>query len=306
VFTNANVCKFFKDLLMLLIDGGIRQEKFYVLTGSGSNSKSAILNLVQKAVGDYYCILPISLLTQKRAASNAAQSELARTKGRRVAVMQEPGADEKINIGLMKELSGGDRIMARGLYKEPTEFRPQFKMIMTCNELPEVPGDDGGTWRRIRVVEFTSKFCESPNPSNPREFPIDINLYDKFERWADTFIAMMIEHHKRTDPSTITEPMEVRIATESYKANNDVIGQFLSERVERCDDPKATIQFMKAFADFKAWAYTAVAKGKKIPDRTQFKAYMEKTFGEYPKSGSGWRGLRYIKAKGGEGEMEEE
>lgn len=293
VFTTESVRRFFKDLLMLLIDGGIRQEKFYVFTGSGSNSKSAVLNLVQKAVGDLYCILPISLLTQKRAASNAAQSELARTKGRRVAVMQEPGADEKINIGLMKELSGGDRIMARGLYKEPTEFRPQFKMIMTCNELPEVPGDDGGTWRRIRVIEFKSKFCDAPNPNKANEFPIDITLFEKFERWADTFISMIIDHHKRTDPATIAEPMEVRIATESYKANNDVIGQFLTERVERCDDRKACIQFAKAYQEFRAWAYSAVGKGKKLPDRTQFKAYMEKTFGQYPKS-SGWRGLRWI------------
>jgi P4 family phage/plasmid primase-like protien len=307
VFTNENVRKYFKDLLLLLVDGGIRQEKFYVFTGSGSNSKSAILNLVQKAMGEYYCILPIALLTQKRAASNAAQSELARTKGRRVAVMQEPGADEKINIGLMKELSGGDRIMARGLYKEPTEFRPQFKMIMTCNELPEVPGDDGGTWRRIRVIEFTSKFCDAPSPDNPREFPIDITLLDKFDRWSDTFIAMLIDHHKRTEPTTIVEPMEVRIATESYKANNDVIGQFIGERIERVDDTKTCVQFLKAFQEFKAWAYTAVGKGKKIPDRSQFKAYLEKTFGPYPKAGNGWRGMRFTTgADGNEEDSDDE
>ncbi len=105
-------------------------------------------------------ILPIALLTQKRAASNSAQGELERTKGRRFAVMQEPSEQDKINIGFMKELSGNDRILCRALYKEPYEFKPQFKMILTCNELPEVPSDDGGTWRRIRVIEFLSKFCE--------------------------------------------------------------------------------------------------------------------------------------------------
>jgi hypothetical protein len=80
---------------------------------------------------------------------------------------QEPSEQDRINIGFMKELSGNDRIMTRGLYKEPCEFKPQFKMILTCNELPEVPSDDG-TWRKIRVIEFTSKFCE--NPVKPNEF----------------------------------------------------------------------------------------------------------------------------------------
>ena len=293
VFTNANVLAYFKNLLLVLIDGGIRQEKFYVFTGSGSNSKSALLNLVQKALGEYYCILPIALLTQKRAASNAAQSELARTKGRRVAVMQEPGDNETINIGLMKELSGGDRVQCRALFKEPIEFRPQFKMIMTCNELPDVPGNDGGTWRRIRVIEFTSKFCEAPNPDNPREFPIDGSLLEKFERWADTFISMLIHHHKSTDtPNNNNEPLEVRIATESYKANNDVVGQFVNERLERVADPKQTLSFKTAFDEFRTWAFNAIGKGKRLPDRIQLKTYMEKTFGLYPKGG--WKGLRYV------------
>lgn len=264
------------------------------LVTANSNSKSKILELVQKAVGDYYCILPIALLTQKRAASNSAQSELERTKGRRVAVMQEPGESEKLNIGLMKELSGGDIIMARGLFKEPIEFRPQFKMIMTCNELPEVPGDDGGTWRRIRVIEFTSKFCENPDPRKANEFPIDPELADKFERWSDTFISMLIDHHKKTDPRTIREPMEVRIATESYKKNNDSIGQFVDDRIERVDNATCRIQLNTLYQEFKAWAHHNIAKGKRVPEKSQIKAYFEKEYGAYPSGAHpGWRRLRF-------------
>jgi len=259
-----------------------------------SNSKSALLNLVQKTIGDYYCILPIALLTQKRTASNNAQSELERTKGRRLSVMQEPGEGEKLNIGLMKELSGGDRILVRGLFKEPIEFRPQFKMIMTCNELPEVPSDDGGTWRRIRVVEFTSKFLDNPDPNKPNEFPLDPELMPKFDKWADTFISMMIEHHKNFDPKNMTEPREVTNATEGYKKNNDVIGQFISERMVKDETSTDRILVNKVFTDFKSWAYQNVQKGKKVPDRNQFRSYMEKLFGIYPSNGKGWLGIRYI------------
>lgn len=276
------------------------------LTGDGlvhhnSNSKSKLLELIQKCVGEYYCILPIALLTQKRAASNSAQAELERTKGRRWAVMQEPGESERLNIGLMKELSGGDIIQCRGLFKEPIEFKPQFKMLMTCNELPEVPSDDGGTWRRIRVIEFTSKFCEHPDPNDPRQFPLDIELADKMERWSDHFISMLLAHHKKVDPKHIKEPMEVKIATEGYKKNNDAIGQFVEEKLVRDEDSTERVPLAKLYLDFKAWALQNMQRGKKIPERPQFKAYMEKTFGAYPSDNKGWRGVRYMR-NGAEGE----
>lgn len=299
VFVNENVRKYMKDIMACMIDGGIRQEKFYIYTGSGSNSKSALLNLIQKAVGDYYCILPIALLTQKRAASNSAQSELERTKGRRIAVMQEPGESEKLNIGLMKELSGGDRIMTRALFKEPVEFRPQFKMIMTCNELPEVPSDDGGTWRRIRVIEYKSKFTDNPDPMNPLEFPLDSELLEKFDKWADIFISMLIAHHGTMDFKKIQEPDEVKVATESYKKNNDLIGQYIMERLEKDDTCRDKILISKVYQDFKSWALQVVSKSK-IPDRNQFRANMERIFGVYPLNGRGWQGIRYKSIGGGE------
>jgi P4 family phage/plasmid primase-like protien len=292
VFTNGNVKKYVKDVFACSLDGGIRQEKFYIFTGQGSNSKSILLNLLQKSVGDYYCILPIALLTQKRTSSNSAQSELVRTKGRRMTVMQEPGENEKLNIGLMKELSGGDRILCRGLFQEPIEFKPQFKMFLTCNELPEVPSDDGGTWRRIRVVEFTSKFLDKPDPKNPKEFAIDPDLTDKLDRWSDIFISMLIDHHKELDIKNLIEPAEVRIATEGYKKNNDVIGQFIEDRMERDETSTSRILVNKLFTDFKNWAFQVIPRGKKVPDRNQLRAYMEKEFGIYPGNGKGWKGIR--------------
>jgi P4 family phage/plasmid primase-like protien len=295
VYTNEEVKRYMKDVLACILDGGIRQEKFYIFTGSGSNGKSKIIELVQTAIGDYFCILPIALLTQKRAASNCAQSELERTKGRRFAVMQEPGENEKLNIGLMKELSGGDRIMCRGLFKEPIEFKPQFKMIMTCNELPEVPSDDGGTWRRIRVIEHTSKFVEHPDPKKKNEFLMDTEIVEKFERWADTFVSMLIDHHRTMDPKNIKEPTEVRIATEGYKKNNDIIGQYVSDKLVADENSSERVLLNKVYTDFKAWAYDAVQKGKKIPDRNQFRAYLEKQFGAYPSDGKGWRGIKYVR-----------
>ena len=235
VLTKKEVREYVLKLYATMISGQIKEQKFYIWTGTGSNSKSLLVDLFEKSYGEYCCKFPVTLLTGKRCASNAANSEVARAKGKRFACLQEPGGDEQINIGLMKELSGGDKIMARALYKEPFEFVPQFKMLLLCNALPNVPSDDGGTWRRIRVVEFKSKFVENPDPDNPNEFQIDYDLAEKMEDWREHFMALLIHYYKKYQDEGITEPAEVMQCTTEYKSQNDHMAYYVKKYFERKD-----------------------------------------------------------------------
>jgi len=163
-------------------------------------------------------------------------------------------------------------------------------MILACNELPEIPSQDGGVWRRLRVVEFASKFCENPDPSKPNEFMMDLELSDKFERYADHFVSMLIERHKNINPNKITEPREVINATQKYKDNNDIIGQYVNDRIVKDESAKEKIGIMELYTDFKTWGIENIAKGKKQPDRTQLRSYIDKIYGIYQKEG--WKGFR--------------
>ena len=85
----------------------------------------------------------------------------------------------------MKEFSGNDRIKGRGLYQAPIEFKPQFKLVLLCNALPDVPPDDEGCWRRMEVVEFKNRFVENPVAEN--EYPRDYQLSAKLKEWKGVF-----------------------------------------------------------------------------------------------------------------------
>ena len=298
VLTKEHIREYVLLLLSSFLNGNIREERFHIWTGSGSNGKSKIIDLFEQSFGDYCCKFPVTLLTQKRAASNSATSELARAKGKRFAVLQEPSEDEKLNVGLMKELSGGDKIQARALFKDPIEFKPQFKMVLTCNHLPNVPSDDGGTWRRIRLVEFQSKFVADPDPSNENEFPIDTDLSTKFVDWREHFMSLLIEYFKKYCISGIKEPEEVLQCTKEYQKNNDFYLDFIERELEKYD--MGFLSVNDAFSVFKYWVKDEVP-GLKIKKK-DFITSLDKSLGKRVTVNrlEGWKGMR-VKSHGDTG-----
>eukprot|EP00873_Tetraselmis_striata_P043733 jgi/Tetstr1/463997/TSEL_008802.t1 len=232
---DTSVREYLLRLLGSYLHGSIREERFHVWSGSGANSKSLCIDLFERSLGDYGVKLPVALLTQKRAASNAATSEIARLKGRRFACLQEPSTDETLNTGLLKELTGGDRIMARPLYREPIEFKSFARLALVCNALPNVPSTDGGTWRRIRLLLFPSKFTRNPDPNDPLQFPMDTTLADRLDDWAPHLMALLIEKFKLYCAEGNREPEPVMRCTREYQQSQDAVQLFLSHKVVRDD-----------------------------------------------------------------------
>ena len=293
VLVNDNVREYVMTLFASILDGTNRDEKFHIWTGSGSNGKSKIVELFQYTIGEYACIFNVSLLTQKRVGSNATNSELAIAKGKRFAILQEPEENEKLNVGLMKELTGGDKIQCRCLFKEPIKFKPMFKMILTCNHMPSIPPDDGGTWRRIRRVEYTSKFVDNPNPNNENEFKIDRELTYKFELWKETFMAILLQYYKQYKKTgKIIEPKEVMEYTNEYQRKNDIFADFCESYIQK--EEGCAVDVTTLFEKFKE--YCSVDNIKNKAKKSIFQEAMEKRYGKLVtfKGVKCWKGIRLI------------
>lgn len=74
----------------------------------------------EKVLGDYEGDVPLTLITQQRTKIGGLAPELVQLKGVRYAVIQEPSKGDKINEGIMKQLTGGDPIQARAPYMPQT------------------------------------------------------------------------------------------------------------------------------------------------------------------------------------------
>lgn len=294
-------------LLASFLNGNNKNEKFHIWTGSGGNGKSKLIELYEKSIGDYGCKLPISLLTNKRQQSGQATPEMARTKGKRFAVLQEPDVDTQINVGLMKEWTGNDRVQARALYCEPIEFKPQIKMILTCNHLPKMPYDDEATWRRVRSVEFKSKFVDEDevDPNDKYSHPKDIELSEKFDEWKEPFIWILIQYYEQWRTNGLKEPKSVIAFTKQYQAQNDHFKDFFEEFIIKDKNASTLMTMDEVWLVYKSWHSDNDSDKRK--NKKDVKTYIEKRIGQHHMASNdkseGWVGYRCKESDNDDGDF---
>ena len=230
VIPNPGVRDYVLKKMSECLNGDIPNTHFLMFIGdSGANGKSQLLNLMKLAMGDFGEKVEVTLLTRKRNNANEANSEKIKLMYKRFAFLSEPEDGEKINIGLLKELTGSEEIVARGLYQEAVSFVLEAKLFLACNELPEIKGEDTALWRRIRVIDFPSRFVDDPKESG--EFKIDRTLPSRMREdvsWRQTFINILIDYHYRD----VKEPVEVQMKTNEYRQENNDFYNWLEENIE--------------------------------------------------------------------------
>jgi P4 family phage/plasmid primase-like protien len=216
------------------LNGDIPNTYFLMFIGdTGANGKSQLLNLMKLAMGDLGEKVEVTLLTRKRNNANEANSEKIKLLNKRFAFLSEPEDGEKINIGLLKELTGSEEIVARGLYQESVSFVMEAKLFLACNELPEIKGEDTALWRRIRVIDFPSRFVDEPKENN--EYKIDRTLPSRMREdvsWRKTFIKILLDYYYKD----VKEPNEVQVKTNEYRQENNDFYNWLDENVEYKED----------------------------------------------------------------------
>lgn len=292
VLTDNEKREYVLNLLASWLNGKCFDQKFHFWTGTGANGKSTFVELFEDSFGDYASSASHSILTRPKGNSSNANPEIAKLKGVRFVHMQEPEQDDTIHAGHMKEMSGGDKIQARQLYKAPFEFKPQFKMVMACNELPSFGGTtDGGTWRRVRVCSFESKFVD--NPIQPNEFKKDSQLTDKMETWHEAMMSLLIKYYKtlKANNYKIYEPECVLQVTREYQKNSDILFDYFEENITyNTEDKKSRVTITHLYTHFCEW-YKASYGSKGLKTRKDVKQYMIKKYGDM--KSNGWIGLKF-------------
>jgi len=279
LFPEPELCGYMWDHLASTLLGTSTNQTFNMYIGGGQNGKSVLVNLMEIILGEYKGDVPLTLVTDRRGKVGGLAPEIVQLKGKRYAVMQEPSKGDRINEGIMKQLtSGKDPIQGRAPYMPQTiSFVPQFKLVVTCNVLMEIKSNDHGTWRRIRAVPFKSLFTDNPvsgDAEKPYQYKLDKSIDEKFDSWKEVFLSMLIDHACKTN-GIVNDCNIVMEKSNEYRKSQDYLSEFASDCILR--EKGGTVQKTELNNEFNRWYETNY--GGKGPSPKDLHEYMDRVYG---------------------------
>lgn len=213
---------FLQRLAGYILTGSVREQVLPFFYGGGSNGKGVLTNQWLELLGtDYAMKAPPELLMVRN--GDAHPTERADLFGKRFVLVNETDENRRLAEGLVKDLTGGDRIRARRMKENFWEFAPTHKFVMAGNHKPVIGGTDHGIWRRMRMVPFDRKFEGEE---------IDMDLPAKLAAERSGILNWFLEGCRLWQKNGLGLPQEVIDASEAYRSESDIIGQFIAERCQ--------------------------------------------------------------------------
>ena len=209
--------------------GSTAEEVALLLNGPGASGKTTLQEGLRAALGDYASVADFATFLAGRGDGDGPTPGVARLAGARMVCASEVGAGQRFNPARLKVLTGGERIVARRLHREPFEFEPAFTLWLAANERPAIAADDDAAWRRLRLLPFQHVI-----PVAERDPALKHALvHDPAERAA--VLAWIVQGAVEWHRDGLGTCRAVESATADYRGENDPLLGWLTVRCELGD-----------------------------------------------------------------------
>lgn len=249
-FGDAGMMGFFQRLIGYALLAQPREDVLAIPYGSGSNGKSTVLGAIRDVLGGYAKTAGAdTFLSSGTGGGNAGgpREDILRLRGARFVYVSEPDAGSVLREGLVKSMTGGEPLPARGIHSKATvEVAPTWVAFMPTNHLPTVPSDDHAIWRRLMPVPFTRNFDQDATVTK------DPGRAEKLAAEAPGILAWCVRGALDYQRDGLRPPPAVRQARESYKGDMDVLAEWL----EACCEvgPEYVESNTRLWASWDFWA----------------------------------------------------
>lgn len=238
---DKEVIRYIQKALGYSLTGSTREQVMFILHGKGRNGKSIFVETIAEILGDYSNNMQAKSLMVKK--NDNVNTDIARLSKARFVTSSEPNEGFRFDEGLIKQITGGDKVTARFLYAEEFEYTPKFKIWVSTNHKPIIRGTDDGIWRRLVLIPFEVQIPEEK---------VDKDLKYKLLREAPAILNWMTEGAYMWMREGLDMPEKLKSAGQSYRTEMDVIEQFIQEECRRIEGGRA--KGSRLYDLYKKWA----------------------------------------------------
>jgi putative DNA primase/helicase len=218
---DSELVHYVDKMLGYSLTGIVTEQKLNFAYGVGENGKTTFMETLLALWGDYGRKVASRIFT-KNGFGDIKETLIAGLLGARLVIGAEfSGA--RIDEAMVKDLTGSDTLQGRWLYGRHFSFKPTHKIWGYGNDRPSINGRDHGIWRRMALVPFEAKVVEKDkDPKLPKH--IHGELSGILNRMICACLAWQAEG--------LGDCKAVRVATEDYKDDEDVLVDFIKEHCE--------------------------------------------------------------------------
>ena len=220
IFNNdENLIHYVQKAVGYSLTGSLAEQVMFMCLGSGRNGKSVFINTIRNLFGTYAKQMNVESIVVHNSGGNA-NSDIARLENTRLVTSSEANEGSRLDESLVKQLTGGDKILARFLYGKEFEYNPKFKIWMATNHLPLIRGTDDGIWRRLKVIPF--------NVQIPKD-KVDKNLEEKLKSEWTGILNWCVQGSIMWQREGLDDPESVKSASHDYRQSMDPLDAFVDE-----------------------------------------------------------------------------
>jgi putative DNA primase/helicase len=238
--------KFMQKSLGYAISGDTRHECMFFLYGETTrNGKGTLMESILHLLGDYgRAVRPETIAQKNNVNSQAPSEDIARLAGLRFVNISEPRRGLVLNAAQVKSMTGNDTLNARFLHENSFDFKPQFKLYVNTNYLPDITDMTLFTSGRVLIIPFNRHFSETEQ---------DKTLKEEFSKpeTQSAILNWLIEGYRLLHTEGFNIPASVIAATESYCHESDKIRQFMDDCLIK--DGTAECRTAEAYDRYKQW-----------------------------------------------------
>ncbi|MBY7111398.1 DNA primase [Bacillus sp. 17RED48] len=272
---DKDLVEYMQRLIGYSLTGDISEQIMMFLVGGGSNGKSTFINTIKDLIGEYGKQAKSDTFIKKK--DTGANNDIARLVGARFVSAIESEEGEKLSESFVKQITGGEPVLARFLRQEYFEFIPEFKVFFTTNHKPVIGGLDEGIWRRVKLIPFNLNL-----PSHKR----DKRLPEKLSLEMPGILNWVIEGCMKWQQGRLKEPKVVAEATGKYKDDMDILAPFLDEvcYVDDRENESITIEAKELYNVYERWCFNSGERA--LGNRSFYRMLETKGFGKAKGNGN--------------------
>jgi putative DNA primase/helicase len=218
---NIEMIRYLQKAVGYCLTGDTSEQCIFILYGFGDNGKSTFQTTIMQILGEFAMQTATETLLTKK--FDSIPCDLARLRGSRMVAAAENDIGRRFSESLIKQITGGDEITGRQLYKDPIQYKPTYKIFLSTNHRPVVIESTHAIWRRMRLIPFNFIV-----PSERK----DKHLPDKLALESSGILNWAIEGCLLWQKEGLDPPLEVKNATATYREDMDLLAGFLHDRCE--------------------------------------------------------------------------